>query len=127
MVSLRLQEGPIIVVSFANPNSTVGRNARGQDNALPAVIDTKSGRQIFGLYVALSNDEASTWESIRVVSDGRPAHNVETTDGHLFSMDETHGETQGYLSAIQDPRTGIVHFISSRQHYQFDLSWIQET
>merc|ERR1711871_1542252 len=127
MVSLRLQEGPIIVVSFANPNSTIGRNGHDQESAVPAGIDTKSGRQIFGLYVALSNDEASTWENIRVVSDGRPAHNVETTDGHLFSMDETHGETQGYLSAIQDPRTGIVHVISSRQHYQFDLSWIQET
>ena len=119
MVSLRLQEGPIAVFSFANPNSTdFGR--------VPPVFDTKTSKQIFGVFVALSVDEARSWEYFRVLSDGKPAHTVETTDGLQFKMDNSHGEPWGYLSAIQDPQTGIIHVISSRQHYQINLAWIKQ-
>jgi len=39
-------------------------------------------------------------------------------------MDSTHGESMGCVSMTQDPHTRVVHIISSRQHYQFDLQWI---
>jgi formylglycine-generating enzyme len=115
MVSLRLKEGPIIVVSFANGNAT----------GVPSVYETRHGTEIFGMFVAMSFDEAKTFPVVRLVSDDASvSHPVESSDGEIFQMNRTHGEPRGYISAIQDQNTGIIHTISSRQHYQFNYDWL---
>jgi hypothetical protein len=42
-----------------------------------------------------------------------------------FFMDDTHSEPYGYLAATQAP-DGIIHLLSSSQHYQFNLAWLQQ-
>ena len=114
MVALRLQEGPILVLSFAN-------GKRG----VPSVIETRYGKEIFGLFAAVSFDEASTFAIVRLVSDdSRTSHDVQSTDGHIFQMNQTHAEPMGYISAIQDQKSGMIHAITSRQHYQFNYAWL---
>jgi hypothetical protein len=44
---------------------------------------------------------------------------------HEFVMDDTHAESAGYLAATQTP-DGVVHLISSRLHYRFNLAWLEE-
>ncbi|MGW8179418.1 MAG: hypothetical protein ACWGQW_11760, partial [bacterium] len=42
-----------------------------------------------------------------------------------FFMDDTHSEPYGYLAATQAP-DGVIHLVSSSQHYQFNLAWLQQ-
>jgi hypothetical protein len=42
-----------------------------------------------------------------------------------FFMDDTHSEPYGYLAATQTP-DGVVHLLSSSQHYQFNLAWLEQ-
>ena len=113
MVALRLKEGPIIVLSFANAPR------------VPSVYESRHGKEIFGMFAAVSFDEAKTFPVIRLVSDDASvSHAVETTDGDIFYMNQTHAEPRGYISAIQDQTTGMIHVVSSRQHYQFNYAWL---
>eukprot|EP00943_MAST-04B_sp_MAST-4B-sp1_P001033 g1033.t1 len=116
MIALRLAEGPIIVVSFAN----------GVQTGVPSVFESRTGKEIFGMFVAVSFDEATSFPIIRLVSDDKVSHPVETSDGDIFYMNQTHAEPRGYISAIQDLNTKMIHVISSRQHYQFNYAWLVE-
>ena len=97
LVLKRLQEGPILLCSF-------GEN---------------------GLFVALSYDEGATWPVKRLLTDGK----TRVLDGGAwtgtFTMDATHAEPKGYLACTQTP-DGIIHLLSSRVHYRFNLRWIEE-
>ena len=42
-----------------------------------------------------------------------------------FLRDATHAEPAGYLAATQTP-DGIIHLLSSRWHYRFNLAWLKE-
>ena len=39
-------------------------------------------------------------------------------------MDDTHAEPAGYLASTQTP-DGVIHLISSRWHYRFNLAWLK--
>ena len=97
LVLKRLQEGPILLCSF-------GEN---------------------GLFVALSYDEGTTWPVRKLLTDGK----TRVLDGGAwtgtFTMDATHAEPKGYLSCTQTP-DGIIHLLSSRVHYRFNLRWIEK-
>jgi len=108
---LRLKEGPIFLASFAG--SMTVKDAAGQD------------RQASGLYAALSFDEAETWPVRRLVTDDGAGRAVEGTDGKPFTMSGTSAEPRGYLSVCQAPN-GLIHLISSRQHYAFNLAWLKQ-
>lgn len=41
-----------------------------------------------------------------------------------FTMDATHAQPAGYLAATQTP-DGIIHLISSRLHFRFNLAWVK--
>ena len=43
----------------------------------------------------------------------------------IFESDSTHAEPRGYLCATQTP-DGIIHLLSSRLHYRFNLAWLLE-
>jgi len=115
LVLRRLQEGPILFVSFAD-------RRKGMD------IPDASGnrRRVFGMFAALSFDEGKTWPCKRLITAGGPAKKIDG-GGNTgpFTMDETHAEPRGYLAATQTPN-GLIHLISSKQYYVFNLAWIKQ-
>lgn len=40
-------------------------------------------------------------------------------------MDENHAEPRGYLAGTQTP-DNVVHILSSRLHYRFNLAWLEK-
>ena len=111
LVLTRLQEGPLLFISFAND---------------PMPITDASGKQrpVKGLFAALSYDDGETWPVRRLVSDDGPGREVEAMDGHTFQMSAEQGEPRGYMSICQH-LNGVIHLISSRQHYAFNLAWLE--
>ena len=96
LVLKRLQEGPIMLATF-----------------------TKGGMTIF-----LSYDEGQSWTSGKLLTDGSGktiAGGAWTGD---FTMDSSHAEPKGYFACTQTP-DGIIHLISSRLHYRFNLPWLE--
>ncbi len=96
LVLKRLQEGPLMLCSF------------GPD----------------GLYVALSYDQGESWPVKKLLTDGKKR----VLDGGAwtgtFTLDATHAEPKGYLACTQSP-DGVIHLLSSRVHYRFNLAWIE--
>ncbi len=95
LVLLRLKEGPLFFASF-------GSN---------------------GLFGTVSYDDGQTWTSQRLITDDGPGRPVETLDGTIFTMSIDNAEPKGYLSVCQGVN-GVIHLISSRQHYAFNLKYI---
>ena len=111
LVLLRLAEGPLFFASFAD---------RGIE-----IIDTSGVRRsVRGLFAAVSVDEGKTWPYRRLISDDGPGTPVESLNGGLFTMSARTGEHLGYLAACQ-ATNGVVHLISSRTHYAFNLAWLK--
>ncbi|MHC4638965.1 MAG: SUMF1/EgtB/PvdO family nonheme iron enzyme, partial [Planctomycetota bacterium] len=109
---LRLREGPLFFASFA-----------GGDGL--EVTDTSGNkRTIRGLYTAISEDEGKTWPWKRLVSDDGPPRTIECTDGGAVTLSAYSSEYRGYLSACQS-LDGLVHLISSRNHFAFNLKWLK--
>jgi len=106
---LRLREGPLFFASFASN----------------LVVTTASGapRQVSGLFAAVSLDNGASWPFVRLVSDDGPGRTVETTDGAPFTLSRSNAEPRGYLTSTQ-ARNGVIHLLSSRQHYEFNLKWL---
>ncbi len=118
VVLMRLQEGQILFVSFTDsshlktPVGMIARDASGKD------------RCVYGLFAALSFDEGETWPVKRLITNGEPPRKYGAIARlKEFTMDATHAETKGYMAATQMP-DGVIHLISSRFHYQFNLAWL---
>ena len=41
----------------------------------------------------------------------------------FFEMDGSHAEPRCYLAGTQSP-DGMIHLVSSRNHYRFNLPWL---
>jgi hypothetical protein len=106
---MRLEEGPLFFASFCHE----------------MMIKDTSGklRPVSGLFAAVSLDEGKTWPWRRLVSDDGPGRYIETMDGDPITMDEHNAEPTGYLSVCQSA-DGLIHLLSSRQHYAFNLKWL---
>jgi hypothetical protein len=111
LVLLRLQEGPLFFASFAD--DMIITDAAGQF------------RQVNGLYGAISFDEGETWPVRRLITDDGPAREAQTTNGGDFTMSPTTAEPRGYMAGTQAP-DGVIHLISSWNHYAFNLAWLQK-
>jgi hypothetical protein len=107
---LRLKEGPLFYAGFADTGIMI-TDASGTE------------REIHGLYTAISLDEGKTWPYKRIVSDDGPGKIAECMSGGLFVMSGSNAEYKGYLSVCQSA-DGLVHLISSQQHYAFNLKWL---
>ncbi len=107
---LRLQEGPILFCSFGR--EVPFRDAAGQE------------RIGSGLFAALSTDEGQSWQIKRLVTDEGPARTVDG-GGNTgpFTLSAVSAEPRGYLSICQ-AANGVIHLISSKQHYAFNLAWL---
>ena len=113
LVLLRLKEGPLFFASFATGEP-------------PVIVSDVSGknRPVRGLFAALSYDGGQSWPHVRLITDDGPERQVKTTDGREFTMSRTNAETRGYLSVCQADN-GLIHLISSWNHYAFNLEWLQ--
>lgn len=115
LVLRRLTEGPILLVSFTNRNTGMK-------------LKESSGREqrVFGMFAALSFDEGKTWPVKKLLTDGGPRREIDGGGNTgSFIMDPTHAEPKGYLAATQTP-DGLIHLISSKQYYAFNLAWLRQ-
>ena len=115
LVLLRLQEGPLFLASFT------GDRKDQPEMEVTDVVGHK--RSVTGLFTAVSLDEGQTWSNIRLVSHDGPDRQLETTNGNPFTMGISTAEPGGYLAGCQSP-DGLIHLISSKQHYTFNMTWL---
>jgi formylglycine-generating enzyme required for sulfatase activity len=110
LVVLRLAEGPILFCSF-------GREVSFRDAAGNEQVGS-------GLFAALSEDDGETWQINRLITDDGPPRLVEGggNTGN-FTMSPLSAEPRGYMSVCQ-AADGVIHLISSKQHYAFNLAWL---
>jgi len=112
LILRRLHEGPILVVTFADRRK--------------GMAVTPDGDSIYGMFAALSFDEGKTWPVKRLITAGGPAREIDGGGNTgKFTMDDTHAEPKGYLAATQTP-DNVIHLISSKQHYAFNLAWLTQ-
>jgi len=116
-VLMRLQEGPILLVSFTDARRRAGMTFTD------AASRESTG---YGMFAALSFDEGETWPVKKLLTAGGPPRKV-YGGGNTgnFTMAATHAEPAGYHASTQTP-DGIIHLISSRWHYRFNLGWLKE-
>ncbi|MBN2293015.1 MAG: exo-alpha-sialidase, partial [Pirellulales bacterium] len=82
-------------------------------------------RKLSGMYAALSFDDGKTWPVRRLITDDGPERTVDGGGNtRLFKLGPNSAEPRGYLAATQTP-DGLIHLISSKQHYVFNLAWIK--
>ncbi len=108
---IRLKEGPLFIASFG-PNTEQFEKAGSTD------------REMSNLFAALSFDEGKTWTARRLISDNAPDHGVDTISGGRVLMGKNAAEPAGYVTACQ-ARDGVIHVVSSMNHYAFNLEWIK--
>ncbi|HLB73362.1 MAG TPA: hypothetical protein VJJ98_05045, partial [Sedimentisphaerales bacterium] len=71
-------------------------------------------------------DDGKTWPVKRLITAGGPPREIDGGGNTgKFTMDETHAEPKGYLAATQTP-DNVIHLITSKQHYAFNLAWLTE-
>jgi hypothetical protein len=110
LVLHRLREGPLFLASFARELITT--------NATGAV------QRSSGLFGALSYDDGQTWPVRRLITDGGPAREIDGGGNtRKFILSATNAEPRGYLAGVQSP-DGVIHLISSKQHYAFNAAWL---
>lgn len=117
-VFCRLQEGPIFLASFTGSRKT--------PETMHIKDESGKERLVTGLFGALSYNDGETWTNIRLISDDGPDREIETMDGRPFIMGLNSAEPGGYLAVTQG-KNGIIHLISSKQHYRFNYAWLKES
>ncbi|MHC4622942.1 MAG: SUMF1/EgtB/PvdO family nonheme iron enzyme [Planctomycetota bacterium] len=108
---LRLREGPLFLASFANKGITITDNTGKQ-------------RTVRGLFGAVSEDGGRTWPCKRLITDDGPGRTIECTDGGAITLSANSAEYRGYLAVCQST-DALIHLISSRNHYAFNLKWLK--
>lgn len=112
---LRLNEGIILLISFTDHPLRTPENKRGIE------ID---GIRRYGLYGALSYDEGKTWKTKKLISDGKYRFLNGGAWTQFFEMDATRSEPRGYMAITQSP-DNMIHLVSSRLYYRFNLKWLE--
>jgi len=116
LVLRRLNEGAILLVSFTHHPLRVSKDKAGMEI---------NGKKVYGIYAAVSFDEGKTWPVKKLISDGKHRYMDGGAWTGAFIMDETNAEPRGYFAATQTP-DNIIHLISSKNHYRFNLEWLKE-
>ena len=119
LVFMRLKEGPLLLISFTDHPLRTPENERGM------LFPDRAGNNYrgYGLYAALSFDEGKTWPVRKLLTDGETRFLNGGAWTRFFLMDQTHAEPQGYMAATQTP-DGMIHLVSSRLYYRFNLAWL---
>ena len=119
LVLIRLNEGPLLFVSFTDHPYRTPEAERG------LLFTDAEGNEFkgYGLYAAVSFDEGKTWPVKRLITDGEYRLLNGGAWTQFFEMDATHAEPRGYLACTQTP-DNMIHLVSSRLHYRFNLAWL---
>jgi len=119
LVLRRLNEGPLLLISFTDHPLRTAPSERG------LIFKDKNEKEFrgYGMYAALSFDEGKTWPVKKLLTDGTSRYLNGGAWTQFFEMDATHAEPRGYLAATQTP-DNVIHLVSSRLHYRFNLSWL---
>ncbi len=119
LVLMRLQEGPVLLVSFTNHPFRLKNGLNGM------TFKDKDGKEYtgYGMYAALSFDDGKTWPVKKLLTDGKERFMDGGAWTGFFEMDGSHAEPRGYLAGTQSP-DGMIHLVSSRNHYRFNLPWL---
>jgi hypothetical protein len=117
LVLKRLREGPLLFVSFTSGNRT-------KPEANGMTFTDQQGKPFtgHGMYAAISFDEGQTWPVRKLLTPGEGEFDGGAWTGQ-FTATPTRAEHAGYLAATQTP-DGVIHLISSRLHYRFNLPWL---
>jgi sulfatase modifying factor 1 len=119
LILKRLREGPLLLVSFTSGDR---QKPRATGLAFPdGAGGTFTG---YGMYAALSFDDGATWPVRRLLTPGSGELDGGAWTGK-FTATRDQAEPAGYLAATQTP-DGVIHLISSRLHYRFNLAWLSE-
>jgi len=112
---LKLRNGAVFIATFGNLNGV---------SSVPMMITDENGNQFQAteMFGALSLDGGKTWPYKRVITDGS-GRSIEGTDGGALTLSWKSSEHRGYLSICQS-LDGVIHLISSRQHYAFNQKWM---
>lgn len=120
LVLRRLEEGPLLLVSFTNHPYRLKNGQKGMQ-----FRQNGTGFKGYGMFAALSFDEGKTWPVKKLLTNGK----TRLLDGGawtgFFEMNPTHAEPAGYLAATQTP-DNVIQLVSSRLHYRFNLEWLVE-
>ena len=109
LVLERLNEGPLFFAAFGDMTLC---DAAGQFHRTQ------------GLYGALSFDEGKTWPVKKLITPGGPSRKAQKMDNKDFTLSAVSAEPGGYMAATVAP-DGIIHLISSWNHYAFNLEWLK--
>ncbi|WP_418992625.1 SUMF1/EgtB/PvdO family nonheme iron enzyme [Alistipes sp.] len=114
---IRLREGPILLVSFTHHPLRPPK----EDERM------RIGSQIVsGIFAAVSYDEGETWPVVKLLTDGEYRFMDGGAWTGFFETDARRAEPRGYLAMTQTP-DGMIHLLSSRNHYRFNLPWLEKT
>ena len=115
----RLREGAILLCSFTDQRSAF-------DNPAGMSFKASDGTEFtgYGLFAAVSYDEGKTWPVRRLITPGGPDRIVNGTDRIMFTLGDTRAEQNGYIDITQT-RDGNIQLITSRNHYMFNLAWLE--
>jgi len=105
----RLKEGPLFLAAFCR--DVIMTDAAGQFH------------KVSGLFGALSFDEGMTWPVRKLITPGGPARTAQRMDKRDFTLSAVSAEPNGYMAATVAP-DGVIHLISSWNHYSFNLKWL---
>jgi hypothetical protein len=117
LVLKRLREGPLLLVSF-----TSGNRRAPEANGLTFTDQEGKAFVGHGMFAALSFDDGETWSVRKLLTPGSGEFDGGAHTGR-FTSTPTRAEHAGYLAATQSP-DGVIHLISSRLHYRFNLAWL---
>jgi len=118
LVLRRLNEGPLLFVGF-----TAG--IREPEANGMTFVDAEGKEFVgHGMYAALSFDDGRTWPLRKLLTPGEGEWDGGAHTGK-FVATPTRAEHGGYLAATQTP-DGVIHLISSRLHYRFNLAWLKQ-
>ncbi len=106
-VMLRLQEGPLLVLSYTDLNASY---QKGVQQGIDITDEGGNVRKGFGTFSALSFDEGETWSYYKIIP--------------LDERKPWEGERGGYLAFVQTP-DGIIHIVTSRHYYSFNFAWLK--
>lgn len=121
LVLLRLNEGAILLISFTEHPFRTPKADRGM------TFTDQSGKSFkgYGMFAAVSYDEGKTWPVKRLLTDGEYRFLNGGAWTQFFEIDGQHAEPRGYLAGTQSP-DNMIHLITSRFYYKFNLSWLEE-
>jgi formylglycine-generating enzyme len=118
LILTRLREGPILFVGFTDFQD-------GGKIAMRFPVTAENAAVGYGLYAAVSFDEGESWPVRKLLTDGVTRELDGGAHTKQFTMDADHAETKGYMACAQTP-DNVIHLISSRLHYRFNLAWLRQ-